>query len=751
MRPQTGWTSVVLIALMLLTVAWSIQVAEYAPGLGILTPVVLGGVLMGTVLGAQRWMPATLAHGWGILVGLLATAILGTHTLVNFVTPGSLGSLSVLERVGLVRDWYIEWAMSTGAGRLAREDLVPFAFVLTMAVLMWLLSYICTWFVVRYATWWGAALPSAFALVFNLFQAPEERLVALGFFLACALLLAAQLHVVLQIDHWRRQQIAYSADISFEFLRDALVVVLIVVGLGWVAPSHPTGDRLQRLLRSFTGSTRAIEQRFNRLFPNLNYPVRGGGSAFGTRMPLGGSIALGNRAIFDAQVEGAIAPPRYFRMAVFDRYDGEGWQRTEGASVSGGAFRLDLARDALLTAPVTQTIRTFQPQTDQLFALPQPELFSVPVRAELAGSEDERDVMVVTSATALLVGNSYQAVSRQSVADVALLQAAGTEDPSWVRDRYLPLPPTVPARVRDLAVEVTRDTGNRFDAASRIEVFLRANIRYSETINDPPAGRDRVDWFLFDEQRGYCDYYSSAFVVLARLAGIPARVAAGYSVGEYVPQTRVYRQHEADAHTWPEVYFPGYGWIEFEPTASDTTIQRPGAGTGATPDGVDLIGTPTAPPDTQSPDPLRRPPPAPGTASRVGPHVALGRLGPLLGALALALVLGVGVATWWRRPLRGLSPAQGAFARLVRVAAWLGLGPRRSDTPNEYRDRLGAEIPDGRAEIATIVDAYVRERFGREGSQARSAPITAAWRRLRRALPRWAARQTRRRLRPGSG
>ena len=77
-----------------------------------------------------------------------------------------------------------------------------------------------------------------------------------------------------------------------------------------------------------------------------------------------------------------------------------------------------------------------------------------------------------------------------------------------------------------------------------------------------------VDYFLFDLRQGYCDYYASAMIVFARSRGLPARLAVGYASGEYDPVSDQFLVTEADAHSWPEIYFPEYGWIPFEPTAA---------------------------------------------------------------------------------------------------------------------------------------------------------------------------------------
>jgi hypothetical protein len=82
------------------------------------------------------------------------------------------------------------------------------------------------------------------------------------------------------------------------------------------------------------------------------------------------------------------------------------------------------------------------------------------------------------------------------------------------------------------------------------------------------------DYFLFDLRRGYCDYYATAMVVLARAAGLPARLVTGYAPGRYDPGNATFIVTAADAHSWVEVYFPDYGWIQFEPTGGQSPIAR---------------------------------------------------------------------------------------------------------------------------------------------------------------------------------
>ncbi|HRJ44731.1 MAG TPA: transglutaminase-like domain-containing protein, partial [Caldilineaceae bacterium] len=92
----------------------------------------------------------------------------------------------------------------------------------------------------------------------------------------------------------------------------------------------------------------------------------------------------------------------------------------------------------------------------------------------------------------------------------------------------------------------------------------------------PPEGVDVTDFFLFDLARGYCDYYATAFITLARLNGLPTRFATGYISSRWDWERQEWVITEAEAHSWPEVYFPDLGWIPFEPTAGRPSLERTG-------------------------------------------------------------------------------------------------------------------------------------------------------------------------------
>jgi transglutaminase-like putative cysteine protease len=171
--------------------------------------------------------------------------------------------------------------------------------------------------------------------------------------------------------------------------------------------------------------------------------------------------------------------------------------------------------------------------------------------------------------------DEYTVVSYLPQASAEALRGAGSDYPAGIVRRYLGLPESTPERVLALARELTQAAPTPYDRALAIEAYLRA-FPYTLEVEPPPAGRDVVDYFLFTARQGYCDYYASSMVVLARAVGLPARLVIGYASGEYNAPAAEYIVRQEDAHSWIEIYFPGIGWVEFEPTAGQPPIVRPG-------------------------------------------------------------------------------------------------------------------------------------------------------------------------------
>src|SRR5258706_3131141 len=154
------------------------------------------------------------------------------------------------------------------------------------------------------------------------------------------------------------------------------------------------------------------------------------------------------------------------------------------------------------------------------------------------------------------------------------MKSAGTNYPSWV-PAYTGIPSVgyraqpVLDRIHKLALDVVQAAGatNPYDEATAIEAYLRGPLfSYTLTPPLPPQGADPLDWFLFHSRQGYCEFFATAMGDMLRSLGIPTRLVNGFGPGTFENTINSYVVRSEDAHTWVEVYFPKYGWIEFEPT-----------------------------------------------------------------------------------------------------------------------------------------------------------------------------------------
>ena len=190
-------------------------------------------------------------------------------------------------------------------------------------------------------------------------------------------------------------------------------------------------------------------------------------------------------------------------------------------------------------------------------------------------------------------GETFSSRSRLKNPTILQLRQAGAEYPAWVTEHYLQIPGNFSPRIASLASGLVRDQVTPYDKAAAITDYLRHEIEYAELMPAPPPNTDLLEWFLFDVKKGFCNYYATAEVLMLRSVGVPARLAVGYSQGIPNEKGTVYYVLQNNAHAWVEVYFPGIGWVEFEPTVSQSPLVRPEGVPGNDLSGQDL--TPLTP------------------------------------------------------------------------------------------------------------------------------------------------------------
>ncbi len=324
----------------------------------------------------------------------------------------------------------------------------------------------------------------------------------------------------------------------------------------------------------------------------------------------------------------------------------------------------------------------------------------------------------------------YRVISAQPNVGEQQLRQSAQAYPEWVTQTYLQLPEDLPKRVVELADGLTSGSTTPYDRVRAIESYLR-KIPYSLDVPEPPKEREVVDYYLFDLKKGYCDYSATALVVLARAVGIPARLVIGYAQGQFDPQNGVFVVTEADAHSWPEVYFAGIGWVEFEPTAGQPGIVRPEKAAEI--------------PAVSLPKTSRLSLPALPAIWQIG----LGAAG-LLGLSLLMAWLWLVADAWRLSRTSGKAAMRALYRRMHRSAAKLKLDYQPGDTPLEYASRLSGEMEmlaqaehgeafsPAPAEIQRLAALYAQAIYSPHGIDAnRLHEAITIWGDLRRSF--WSA------------
>jgi transglutaminase-like putative cysteine protease len=720
-----------LMLLMFLTLTWSIESAAWSSGLYMLHTIGAAAVVTGFLLGLSRW-PALLCHAYSLVAGFITLLLVTCNSLPARI-PWSERAVEVVLRVQ-------HWVDVLVNRQINYDNLV---FVIQLALYLWLFAYLSSWQLFRKGRVGWAVVPCGAGLLFNLYYAPPQLTLYFLVYLTLALVLVVSSNYRRREQLWDERRIGYTAEVGFDFLRDGLLIAALVLVLAWSAPAAPTETSLARLSDRVEGTWRQVQDEWNRMFGGLNSYYRREGELFERVIALGGPVHLSDAVIVDIQAEKG----RYWRAATYDRYTGRGWESTLNEQVPLGKGSTPVEAPPYKMRETLQQVVTMQLSSSRsIIAAPQLQDISIAVDAylrylpsaeETSNRRPPIDVSVAYAHVRLRQGDQYEAFSSLSAADEESLRAASTEYEAGIRERYLQLPDDLPRRVRSLAQAITRGMTNNYDKALAIQNFLR-RYTYNESIDAPPPDRDAVDYFLFDSKQGYCDYYASAMVVLARAVGIPARLARGYAQGEQLPDTKIFRVLEKNGHAWPELYFAEYGWIEFEPTAAQPEISRPQR-SAEQPASAASAGGAAEPPER--PEPLL--PESPGGALVAGPgwwYLFLVGKGRLVGILLLAAtVLAVlGRAAWGMVEPRGLSAAQVAYLRMTRLGRLLlRLAPAEQMTVYEYSRTLAGEVPAARGEIDQVAQAYVRERYATEVPENEGDAARAAW---RRAVPRFAQR-----------
>ncbi|MDB5074566.1 MAG: transglutaminase domain protein, partial [Chloroflexi bacterium] len=372
-----------------------------------------------------------------------------------------------------------------------------------------------------------------------------------------------------------------------------------------------------------------------------------------------------------------------------------------------------------LSHQLTVTVQVVQPADGLLFAPGRPVWSNLAMRGTYSPVGSGNEPTTLYDAAPLTSGSTYRITAELPYSEP---RPAANGPPA---DSFFGLLPSdLDPRIATLAASLTRGAPSAYAAAKNIETYLRSGrFTYDTEVGAAPGGANPISYFLFDSRRGYCVHFASAMALLARAAGLPSRVVGGYVTGQLVNGS--WEVAGKDAHTWPEIFFAGTGWVPFEPTSgfAPASQGQHRAVTQPAPSAIPTVRQAPVPiPTTAAPGIHRQSP---------GQHGAL----PLLfGLLAIVVaVAGVGIMLL-RREVRTIG---GVYRSMCRAARWLAVRPLPSQTPNEFAqafaERSAAEYQD----VSRITALYVAARYGDRAATAEDVQDAATT--LRRLRRRWLA------------
>jgi len=594
LKPQEGWGTFLLLLAIVLCLPGATLAADWVPRDEGLLPLALSALLIG------RWLAGCEEWGWSVwlpvggALGLLAALSVAGH--VTLFLPGS-GEATF----AFAQRWVVWLRAATSGG--SSED--PDIFLFYAALLCWVGVLLAAWAFYRRRRPLLALLPIAILSAVSVYYSGQGVLWLVGE-LGCGILLLAAGNLTTARRTWDVAGVDYSSDLGIEALAVAAPVAVIFVVVSLIGPMLSARRISDWFWRMFEEPSTEVEDTAGRLFggvapPQVPSDRIGTGPGASSYMPqsrlLGGRPTLLEEVVMTVwtdeppppppevvdeyirpheRYEGPHVPLHYWRGATMDGYSGRGWATTVDSreEVEG-----ELAVPAPITyREVTQRYEFTAPHGDTLYALNAPAEVKVPVEAvwRITPTEGEGGPVRPEGDLAGLASEvvSYTVVSRLPTPTADDLRAAPPLYSPEIVERYLQLPETLPERVVALAGEVAGEGQTVYERVRLLERYLRA-YPYSLEVEQAPEGRDVTDYFLFDLREGYCDYYATAFVVMARAVGIPARLASGYVGGAYDYDAGAYVVRDLNGHSWPEVYFPGWGWIGFEPTGAQAVTELP--------------------------------------------------------------------------------------------------------------------------------------------------------------------------------
>ena len=754
--PTEGWLTLLGVAAMIVALCWSIDDAKWVGGMGSVTdflPLIgLVGVAIGFAgpkLGWGRWTTHLMGVAFAaIVLPVIAGRIVLGDTVEGF-GPAVLAAsyrTSAEVIVQVWRDLAIEGkSLTSQTGH----------YYIAFGAVAWATGQFAAYAVFGHRRALDAVIVAGLAILANMALTTNDQLGLMVLFSLAALGVLARSHAFDERVTWLRRRIGDPAVVSGLYLRGGSIFIAGAILGSLLLTATASSAPLQGLWRSVPGALVEVAQWLQRYVPLGGASRNPGIVAFGPDAAILGSWSSDEQVAFEVRLPASERERFYWQIGTYSTFEGNAW-------TWGTPDQTDVeAREPLLSGtaddPTTQGARRevrFEVTVDRLVSryVISPQTINWvdrPTTLLTNGADDwfaaaEFDPPETYEVSALVPVNGTE----PGAITANRLRVASREYTSEIRRLYLNVPAgAIGPRAQAILDEIqgALPDANPYDLATAMETYFHSsrNFRYDTDVQDELQARCQglTSTECFATIRaGYCQYYASLMAMLMRKAGVPTRLAQGFLPGERETDgTEVVRN--SAAHAWVQVYFPGYGWKNFDPTGGNRS---------------ELVAPPSGPPETASPRPTgplptvgaretdddiggSRPPVVnpPGSINtppnRTGPFIAIAVL-LVIGALAIGYIA-------WRRGPRPMHPDR-AWGSISRWAARLGLAPRASQTVYEYAGVLGEALPIVRPELSTVANAKVEISYGRQTlGDERLRAVAEAHRRLRVGLLRLALRK----------
>ncbi len=747
-----GWFSLFLLAVVVYSTIWSVEAANWVDHTNVLTLTTFIGLIVGVLAAKQRRIPRLFVHTLVIGFGLL---------LAFWQTAGADYNGSIPAFSKSIHQWIV-LALSGGT---SSDDSI---FLFFIAALGFLLAYSSAWLVYRTRKPWLMVLANAIVLLINLSNIDDGYIVFLIVFLIASLLLLLRFNLYESSTNWKRRGLRSADDLGWEFMQAGALISIGILIFAWLLPWGYINDAASQIWSAENNPWVQLENTWNRLVSvdgGVNPSNHGN---FTDTLVLGGNPNLNNDIVFTVKTPEGNLYDQYLASLSYDTYNGRsGW--SVGAT---DAFALQ----ANAIAPInSQDLRA--EHQDITVVNPPGEQFAYLFGASQIASTNQAAQLLMNKATGSVVswlrpngklaaGNKYSITSYVSAADVKTLQSVPfpVNAPSLISDpnlpdleppvtyydpailqTYLQLPKNLDPNIKILAESLTQNAPTMYDKAVALESYFHSHYTYNANITLPP-GQEAVSWFLFrnSSHTGFCNYFSTAMAIMARELGIPARVVEGYTNGKYDAKHNQWVIRGTDAHSWVQIYFAGYGWVNFEPSASFATFTRPVVSSNS----VVTPGGSTGPTVSGSRNHQGKLPDETGggnTSVNVSSSQQQAQLRQTISLTFVSFILLIlfGLiyfSIWWRRLYRGYSLSTQVYGRICKLADWTGISLKPSQTPYEYMQTLAEATPEEAIALERLGDIYVRDRWADPNSAEHPrrtgeiAQLPDIWKRLQPRL-----------------